>query len=45
MVELGYVDDAKVARFPEELKSLINVARNLGGENALLERECPNVRI
>jgi len=23
MVELGYVDDAKVARFPEELKSLI----------------------
>jgi len=30
----------KVARFPEELKSLINVARNLGGENTLLERAC-----
>jgi hypothetical protein len=37
MVELGYVDDTEVARFPEELKALINAARKLGGENALLE--------
>jgi len=40
MVQLGYAGNIEATRFPDELKGLVQAARQLGGENVQLEQAC-----